>query len=66
LGCHEYFPKLSNDGRWLIWVASAGGHEHDRADYAIFVWQPGTPIEQVARLTHDEGNDQWPDIFVRR
>jgi dipeptidyl aminopeptidase/acylaminoacyl peptidase len=63
---HEYFPKLSNDGRWLIWGASAEGHEHDRADYEIFVWEVGTPPESAVRLTHHEGNDQWPDLYVRR
>jgi len=62
---HEYFPKLSNDGRWLVWGASAAGHEHDRADYEIFVWQVGTPFEQAVRLSHHEGNDQWPDLWVR-
>jgi Tol biopolymer transport system component len=62
---HEYFPKLANDGRWLVWGASAGGHEHDRADYEIFVWEVGTPVEQAVRLTHHEGNDQWPDLWIR-
>jgi Tol biopolymer transport system component len=62
---HEYFPKLSNDGRWLVWGASAGGHEHDRADYEIFVWEIGTPVAQAVRLTHHEGNDQWPDLWIR-
>ena len=63
---HEYFPKLSNDGRWLVWGAAAEGHEHDRADYEIFVWEVGSPVEQAVRLTHHEGNDQWPDLWVRR
>jgi Tol biopolymer transport system component len=62
---HEYFPKLSNDGHWLIWGAAAQGHEHDRADYEIFVWEVGTPVEQAVRLTHHGGNDQWPDLHVR-
>jgi Tol biopolymer transport system component len=62
---HEYFPKLSNDGRWLVWGASAEGHEHDRADYEIFVWRVGTPWDQAVRLTQHSGNDQWPDIWVR-
>jgi Tol biopolymer transport system component len=62
---HEYFPKLSNDGRWLVWGATAEGHEQDRADYEIFAWQIGTPIEQAVRLTHHAGNDQWPDLWVR-
>jgi Tol biopolymer transport system component len=63
---HEYFPKLANDGRWLVWGATAEGHEHDRADYEIFVWELGTPPETAIRLTHHTGNDQWPDLFVRR
>jgi Tol biopolymer transport system component len=62
---HEYFPRLASDGRWLVWGASARGHEHDRADYEIFVWEAGTGIEQAVRLTHHEGNDQWPDLWVR-
>jgi Tol biopolymer transport system component len=62
---HEYFPKLANDGRWLVWGASAGGHEHDRADYEIFVWELGTPVEQAVRLTQHESNDQWPDLWIR-
>ena len=62
---HEYFPKLSNDGRWLVWGAAAEGHEHDRADYEIFVWEVGTPVERTVRLTHHSGNDQWPDLWAR-
>jgi hypothetical protein len=63
---HEYFPKLSGDGRWLVWGASDGGHEHDRADYEIYVWEVGTAPEAAVRLTHHPGNDQWPDLYVRR
>jgi Tol biopolymer transport system component len=62
---HEYFPKLSNDGHWLVWGAAAEGHEHDRADYEIFLWEIGRPWERVVRLTHHGGNDQWPDLWVR-
>ena len=49
---HEYFPRVSNDGRWLVWGAAAKGHEHDRADYEIFVWQIGRPTSEAVRLTH--------------
>ena len=42
------------------------GHEHDRADYEIFVWQIGRPVSEAVRLTHHPGNDQWPDLFVPR
>ncbi len=65
---HEYFPKLSNDGRYLVFGASSGGrsqHEHDTSDYEIFLWKRGAPIAEAVRLTHHTGNDCWPDIFVR-
>lgn len=61
---HEYFPKLSQDGRWLTWGATAEGHEHDRADYEIYVWQLGTDWSEAVRITHHTGNDQWPDLWV--
>jgi len=61
---HEYFPKLNQDGRYLVLGASAGGHEHDVADYEIFVWRVGTPAAQAVRLTFHSGNDNWPDIFT--
>jgi dipeptidyl aminopeptidase/acylaminoacyl peptidase len=63
---HEYFPRTSNDGRWLVWGAAASGHEHDRADYEIFIWPIGRPVAEAVRLTHHPGNDQWPDLYVRR
>jgi Tol biopolymer transport system component len=62
---HEYFPRLSPDGKWLVWAATQAGHEHDRADYEIFLWEVGTPWEKAVRLTDFPGNDQWPDLYVR-
>lgn len=62
---HEYFPRLSRDGKWLVWAASAEGHEHDIADYEIFLWQVGTPFSTAIRLTYNPGNDRWPDIFLQ-
>ena len=61
---HEYFPKLNRGGRYLVLGASAGGHEHDVADYEIFLWQVGAPADQVQRLTFHSGNDNWPDIYT--
>ncbi|MCI5123762.1 MAG: hypothetical protein D3925_04625 [Candidatus Electrothrix sp. AR5] len=61
---HEYFPKISNTGDMLIFGASTGGHEHDRADYEIFLWPIGTPMGNIARLSFHTGNDNWPDIFL--
>lgn len=63
---HEYFPKLSDDERWLVFGASrsAQAHEHDQADFENFIWQVGTPIETATRLTFNEANDNYPDIFL--
>ena len=48
---HEYFPTLSQDAAWMVWAASADGHEHDRADYEIYAWRVGAPWEDAVRLT---------------
>ena len=61
---HEYFPRLSNDEKYLVFAASKGGHEHDSADYEIFLWQVGAPAESAVRLTFHSGNDNWPDVFL--
>jgi dipeptidyl aminopeptidase/acylaminoacyl peptidase len=60
---HEYFPRISPDGGWLAWAASAGDHEPGRADYEIFLWKLGDPWDRALRLTYHTGNDQWPDVF---
>jgi len=65
---HEYFPRFSADGRFLVCGASSGArgqHEHDTGDYEIFMWKAGTPPEDAVRLTHHTGNDCWPDIFLK-
>jgi len=61
---HEYFPELSPDGKWLVWAATQRGHDHDIADYEIYVWEVGSPADTAARLTYHSGNDRWPDIFL--
>lgn len=63
---HEYFPRFSNDGRYLAFGASTGGHEHDTEDYEIFVWPVGAPADAAVRLTFHTGNDCWPDVFLAR
>lgn len=62
---HEYWPKDSNDGRFLVFGASRGEHEHDVADYELFLWPIDSGIENVIRLTFHSGNDNWPDVFIK-
>ena len=62
---HEYFPRVSNDGALLVFGAARVGHEHDTADYEIFLWRIGDPWDQAARVSFHTGNDQWPDVWVK-
>jgi uncharacterized protein (TIRG00374 family) len=61
---HEYFPRVINTGDLLVYGASSGDHEHDKADYEIFLWQIGQPAEHAVRLTFHSGNDNWPDVYL--
>ncbi|MBN1556750.1 MAG: flippase-like domain-containing protein, partial [Lentisphaerae bacterium] len=56
---HEYFPAFSAEARWMVFGASGGGrhgHEHDTADYEIFLWRRGTPADEAVRVTFHTGN----------
>ena len=59
---HEYFPRFTADGRWLVYGASEGAHEQDVRDYEIFLWDTSDTNTPPARLTFHTGNDCWPDI----
>ncbi len=62
---HEYFPKLDPSGKYLVWCATQYGHEHDIADYEVYLWRIGEdPVKGPVRLTFHSGNDRWPDIFI--
>ena len=61
---HEYFPRVAPSGDYMVVGASRGDHEHDTADYEIFLWKIGTPASQAVRITHHTGNDCWPDLFL--
>ncbi len=61
---HEYFPRISTDNLWLVYGASTGDHNHDTADYEIFVHRLGTGNDSRVRVTEDNHNDQYPDMFT--
>lgn len=61
---HEYFPMIDRTGKWMVWAATQRGHDHDIADYEIFIWKIGAPAEEATRLTFHSGNDRWPDLHV--
>ena len=62
---HQYFPRLSGNGKLMVMAGSEGGHEHDSADYEIHIWRVGEPMQNVSRVTFHSGNDCWPDLFLR-
>lgn len=63
---HEYFPKVSNTGEYMVLGASAGGHAHDSADYEMFLWKIGSAASEAVRISYHTGNDNWPDIYLRK
>ena len=63
---HEYFPRISADSKWLVWGATAKGHDHDIYDYELYLWEIGTPAKTATRLTFHTANDRWPDIWLEK
>jgi hypothetical protein len=61
---HIYFPRVDNTESVLVYGASTGGHEHDTADYEIFLWKIGSPAKNAVRLTFHTANDCWPDVYI--
>ncbi|MBK8804840.1 MAG: hypothetical protein IPN71_22785 [Fibrobacteres bacterium] len=62
---HEYFPQISQDGKWLVWAATDRGHDHDIADYEIHLLKIGESADKAARITFHSGNDRWPDAWMK-
>ena len=62
-----YFPMLSPCQRLLAFAASKDHHDHDEADYDIFVMRVNRstlePIGNAVRCTAFTGNDRYPDVF---
>ena len=57
---HCYFPKWSNDGRYIVFAASPSA-DRNISDYEIYI----KPVQggKAVRLTFHEATDTWPDIF---
>lgn len=63
---YTYFPVVSACGRWLMYGASPGEHDHNTSDYEIFIqelenWSPkGRPV----RLSFNTRTDRWAYLWV--
>jgi hypothetical protein len=60
----EGFPRLANDGKWLVFASAVGNLEDDLEDYELFLWEVGSSNTSATRLTFNTANDRWPDLFV--
>ncbi|MFT5258997.1 MAG: Tol biopolymer transport system component [Saprospiraceae bacterium] len=62
---HEYFARLTQNEKYMVFAASNGGHEHDIADYELFLWPVGEAPSTATRLTFNSANDSWPDVWLK-
>ncbi len=58
---HCYFPKWSNDGKYIVFAASPLA-DRNLSDYEIYI----KPVKggEAVRLTFQGATDTWPDIFM--
>ena len=61
---HEYFPRISTDGNWMVYGATTGCHDHDTCQYEIFVHPLGGGNDARTRVSDNNANDQWPHLYV--
>jgi acyl carrier protein len=61
---HEYNPNISNDNRWMVYMASAGCHQGDDCDYDIWLHQLGADPSERERVTQNPAFDGYPQIYV--
>jgi hypothetical protein len=59
----EAFPRVSADGKWLVFGAAIGSAEADLEDYELYLWEIGSDVSPT-RLTFNSASDRWPDLFV--
>ena len=61
---HEYNPRVSNDNRWLVYMASDGCHDGDDCDYDIWLHEIGQGPSERSRITQTPGFDGYPSMYV--
>ena len=58
---HEYFPSISDDGRFLLFSASPSDqHSHESANYQLFV--KDLESGELHRITDDGHTNRWPKL----
>ena len=60
---HEYFPTISDDGRFLLFSASPSDqHSHQSANYQLFV--KDLESGELHRITDDGHTNRWPKLVA--
>jgi hypothetical protein len=61
---HEYNPRVSTDGKWIVYMTSTGCHDGLGCDYEVFMHQLGTGPSERIRVTNNPTFDGYPDMYV--
>ncbi len=61
---HEYTPRISKDGQWVVYQASNGCHASFTCDYEIFIHRLGASVTERTRVTQEPTFDGHPDLYV--
>ena len=64
---HEYNPRVSTDGQWIVYMTSTGCHEGHDCDYEIFMHRVGVgegDADARHRVTLNPAFDGYPDMYV--
>jgi MYXO-CTERM domain-containing protein len=61
---HEYNPRVSTDGKWMVYMTSTGCHDGLGCDYEIFLHRLGAPPTERTRVTGSFAFDGYPDMYV--
>lgn len=61
---HEYNPDISNDNRWVAYMASTGCHSGYECNYDIFLHELGSSVTDRFRVTEDPRFDGYPTVHV--
>ncbi len=62
---HEYMPSISNDNKYMVYVASTGCHDWFTCDYDVFLHRLGEDKTQRERLIQNPSSDIFPSLFIR-
>jgi MYXO-CTERM domain-containing protein len=61
---HEYNPRVSTDGKWIVYMTSTGCHDGYVCDYEVFLHKVGAGPGDRQRVTESPTFDGYPEMYV--